>query len=52
MALAETGARAVAVEVDRGLVPVLREVVATRAVLEVVEADALTLDWEDLLGVR
>jgi 16S rRNA (adenine1518-N6/adenine1519-N6)-dimethyltransferase len=49
LALAETGARVVAVEVDRGLAPVLREIVADRGV-EVVEADALELDWTDLLG--
>ena len=40
LALAEAGARVVAVEVDRGLASVLREVVAATAV-EVVEADAL-----------
>ncbi len=49
LALAEAGARVVAVEVDRGLASVLREVVAATAV-EVVEADALTLDWGELLG--
>jgi 16S rRNA (adenine1518-N6/adenine1519-N6)-dimethyltransferase len=49
LALAESGARVVAVEVDRGVVPVLREVVAGTPV-EVVEADALILDWDDLLG--
>ena len=49
LALAEAGARVVAVEVDRGLVPVLREVVASRSV-RVVEADALRLDWAELLG--
>jgi 16S rRNA (adenine1518-N6/adenine1519-N6)-dimethyltransferase len=49
MALAETGARVIAVEVDRGLAPVLRGLVGPRGV-EVVEADALTLDWPSLLG--
>jgi 16S rRNA (adenine1518-N6/adenine1519-N6)-dimethyltransferase len=49
LALAEAGARVVAVEVDRGLVPVLREVVASLPVT-VVEADALRLDWRELLG--
>jgi 16S rRNA (adenine1518-N6/adenine1519-N6)-dimethyltransferase len=49
LALAETGARVVAVELDRYIVPVLREVVAPWAV-EVIEADALDLDWEQLLG--
>jgi len=49
LALAETGAHVVAVEVDRGIVPVLRQVVAGRDVT-VVEADALRLDWAALLG--
>jgi 16S rRNA (adenine1518-N6/adenine1519-N6)-dimethyltransferase len=48
-ALAETGATVTAVEVDRGLVPVLREQVAGTGV-RVVEADALTLDWTALLA--
>lgn len=49
LALADTGAAVTAVEVDRRLVPILREVVAGRAV-DVVEADATTLDWSALLG--
>ncbi len=49
VALAETGARIIAVEVDRGLVPLLRAEVEPRGV-RVVEADALTLDWTALLG--
>ena len=49
VALAETGARITAVEVDRGLVPLLRAEVEPRGV-RVVEADALTLDWTELLG--
>lgn len=49
LALAETGAAVTAVEVDRYLVPVLREVVAGLDV-EVVEGDALRLDWSDVLG--
>ena len=49
LALAETGADVTAVETDRHLVPILRTVVeATGAT--VVHADALTLDWDDLLG--
>ncbi len=49
LALAETGAEVTAVETDRHLVPILRTVVeATEAT--VVHADALTLDWDDLLG--
>jgi 16S rRNA (adenine1518-N6/adenine1519-N6)-dimethyltransferase len=49
LALAETGASVVAVELDRYVVPVLREVVE-RAGVRVVEADALRLDWAELLG--
>ncbi len=50
LALAETGARVLAVEVDRGIVPVLRSVVADVPSIDVVEADATTLDWQALLG--
>ena len=50
LALAETGATIVAVEVDRGLAAVLRDVVADIAAVTVVEADAMTLDWPGLLG--
>ncbi len=49
LALAETGASVTAIEVDRGLVPVLRTVVEPVGVA-VVEADAMRLDWEALLG--
>jgi 16S rRNA (adenine1518-N6/adenine1519-N6)-dimethyltransferase len=49
LALAETGARVTAVETDRHLVPVLRSVVEPVGV-EVVEGDAMRLDWEALLG--
>ncbi|HEY5246220.1 MAG TPA: 16S rRNA (adenine(1518)-N(6)/adenine(1519)-N(6))-dimethyltransferase RsmA [Acidimicrobiales bacterium] len=49
LALAEAGAQVVAVEVDRGLVPILRQIVADRSVT-VVEADALQVDWDELLG--
>jgi 16S rRNA (adenine1518-N6/adenine1519-N6)-dimethyltransferase len=50
LALAETGAAITAVEVDRGVVPVLREVVAELDHVRVVEADAMTVDWDTLLG--
>ncbi|MGA3218444.1 MAG: 16S rRNA (adenine(1518)-N(6)/adenine(1519)-N(6))-dimethyltransferase RsmA [Acidimicrobiales bacterium] len=53
LALAETGASVVAVERDRWLVPVLKDVLAARAPgapVRVVEADAMTLDWSALLG--
>ena len=49
LALAETGAAVTAVELDRHLLPVLREVVAGTGVT-VVEGDALRLDWDALLG--
>ena len=49
LALAETGATLTAVEVDRGLVPVLRSLVEPVGVT-VVEADAMRLDWDALLG--
>lgn len=44
LALAETGAVVTAVEVDRHVVPVLRDVVAGTGV-RVIEGDALTLGW-------
>ncbi|MGH3182920.1 MAG: 16S rRNA (adenine(1518)-N(6)/adenine(1519)-N(6))-dimethyltransferase RsmA, partial [Streptosporangiaceae bacterium] len=48
LALAETRAHITAVEIDRGLVPLLRAQVEPHGV-RVVEADALTLDWSELL---
>jgi len=48
LALAATGASVTAVEVDGGLVPVLREVVEPAGVT-VVEGDALRLEWSSLL---
>jgi 16S rRNA (adenine1518-N6/adenine1519-N6)-dimethyltransferase len=50
LALADTGATVTAVEVDRGIVPVLRDVVAERSNVTVVEADAMRTDWQSLLG--
>ena len=50
LALAETGAAVTAVEVDRGLVAALREVVADVPGVRVVEADAMSADWDELLG--
>jgi 16S rRNA (adenine1518-N6/adenine1519-N6)-dimethyltransferase len=52
LALADTGARVTAVEVDRYLVPVLRTVLATAGAdgVEVIEGDAMRLDWGSLLG--
>ena len=49
LALAEAGAEVLAVELDSRLVPILRHVVDGLRVT-VVEADALRLDWETLLG--
>jgi 16S rRNA (adenine1518-N6/adenine1519-N6)-dimethyltransferase len=49
LALAEAGADLTIVEVDHRLVEVLHEVLAGTAV-RIVEADALTLDWDAALG--
>jgi 16S rRNA (adenine1518-N6/adenine1519-N6)-dimethyltransferase len=49
LALVETGASVTAVEIDRHLVPLLREAVEPAGVT-VVEGDALRLDWGALLG--
>ncbi len=46
LALADTGATVTAIEVDAGIVPVLRDVVAGRDEVTVVEADAMALDWD------
>ena len=50
MALAETGAQVVAVEIDSGLVEVLRENVASLTNVKVVHDDAMRLDWNVLLA--
>ena len=50
LALADTGAHVTAVEVDRGVVPLLRDVVAHLDNVAVVEGDAMQLDWSNLLG--
>jgi 16S rRNA (adenine1518-N6/adenine1519-N6)-dimethyltransferase len=49
LALAETGASITAVEIDRGLVPILKSVVDPVGA-RVVHADALNLDWTELLA--
>jgi 16S rRNA (adenine1518-N6/adenine1519-N6)-dimethyltransferase len=51
LALAETGATVVAVEIDNGVVVALREIVADLDNVEVMHADASTLDWS-LLAKR
>jgi 16S rRNA (adenine1518-N6/adenine1519-N6)-dimethyltransferase len=48
LALLETGAEVTAVEIDHGLLPLLREVVEAGGA-RVVGGDALTLDWSSLL---
>ena len=50
LALAETGANVVAVEIDNGLVDVLRANTKDLANVEVIHADALKLDWQPLLA--
>ena len=49
LALAETGASVTAIETDRHLIPVLRRLVEPAGVA-VIKADALRLDWNDVLG--
>ncbi len=49
IALRETGAAVTAVEIDRYIAPVLREIVEPMGV-RVVEGDALHLDWGDVLS--
>jgi 16S rRNA (adenine1518-N6/adenine1519-N6)-dimethyltransferase len=49
LALVEAGAQVTAVEIDRRVLPVLRAQVEPLGV-RVIEADALSLDWSDLLG--
>ncbi len=50
LALAETGATVRALEVDRGVVPVLRDVVRGCSNVTVIEADAMHLDWSEVLS--
>ena len=49
LALVETGAEVVAVEVDRKVAAILRDVLADTTV-RVVEGDAMSLDWDALLA--
>jgi 16S rRNA (adenine1518-N6/adenine1519-N6)-dimethyltransferase len=48
LALAETGARVTAIEVDHGIVPVLRDVVRDLDNVQVIESDARDVDWESI----
>ncbi len=50
LALAETGAHIVAVEIDNGLVEVLRENTASLPNVEIIHGDAMQLDWRPLLA--
>lgn len=50
LALADTGAHVLAIEVDRGVTPVLREIVGHLPDVEVLHADAMQLRWADALG--
>jgi 16S rRNA (adenine1518-N6/adenine1519-N6)-dimethyltransferase len=45
LALAETGAHVTAIEVDHGIVPVLRDVVRDVENVHVIESDAREVDW-------
>jgi ribosomal RNA small subunit methyltransferase A len=49
LALADTGATVIAIEIDHGIAPVLRSVVANRSNVTVVEGDARTIDWQQLI---
>lgn len=49
LALAETGAQIHAIEIDNGIVEVLRDVVAGVENVRVIHGDALTLDWRPLV---
>jgi 16S rRNA (adenine1518-N6/adenine1519-N6)-dimethyltransferase len=50
LALAETGAKVTAVEVDPGLVATLRTLLAESPRIDIVEADAMALDWSGVVG--
>lgn len=51
VSLADAGAqRVLAIEFDRALVPALREVVADRAAVEVLEADVTKIAWPSVLS--
>lgn len=50
LALVQAGASVLAVEVDRSLLPALREVVGDSTRVRVAEVDAMHADWPSLLG--
>jgi 16S rRNA (adenine1518-N6/adenine1519-N6)-dimethyltransferase len=49
VALAATGALVLAIEFDRSLIPALREVVGETANVRILQADASSIEWEELL---
>lgn len=50
LALAETGARITAIEIDHGIVPVLRQVISDANIdARVVEGDAREVDWAEII---
>ena len=49
LALAETGARITAIEIDHGIAPALRDVVKDLPNVSVVVGDALELDWNEII---
>jgi 16S rRNA (adenine1518-N6/adenine1519-N6)-dimethyltransferase len=49
LALLETGASVTAIEMDRFLVPILRKIVEPEGAT-VIQADALEVDWHEVLG--
>ena len=49
VALADLGANVLAIEFDRSLVPALREVLADRRGVRVLVADAMQIDWVEVL---
>jgi len=50
LGLADTGAQVTAVEYDTGLAAAVTQVVASRENVRVVEGDAMSLDWHELLS--
>jgi 16S rRNA (adenine1518-N6/adenine1519-N6)-dimethyltransferase len=52
VALAATGARVLAIEFDRAVLPALREVTSGLGTVEVLEANVTRIDWPATLGGR
>jgi 16S rRNA (adenine1518-N6/adenine1519-N6)-dimethyltransferase len=49
VALAATGALVLAIEFDRSLIPALREIVGETETVRILQADASSIDWDELL---